>query len=102
MTERNVCQSAERRAVWCDYFQVHWDEEHRGLAMPDATTTAIRLAPDGLEAEWCNILARGGKVKTAKRKREAAVAQAEAEEATHDERRVAEGAAAVANAGDCT
>ena len=91
-----------RKAVWRDCLQAHWDEEHRGVAMPDATTTAIRLAPD--ELEWCNILARGGKVKTAKRKREAAaaVAQAEAEEATHNERRVAEGAAAVANAGDCT
>ena len=79
-----------RKAVWRGCLQAHWDEEHRGVAMPDATTTAIRLAPD--ELEWCNILARGGKVKTAKRKREAAVAQAEAEEATHDERRVAEGA----------
>ena len=39
--------------------------------MPDTTTTTIRLAPD--ELEWFNILARGGKVKTAKRKREAAV-----------------------------
>ena len=69
--------------------------------MPDATTTAaIRLMPD--EVEWCNILARGGKVKTAKRKREVAAAQAEAEEATHNERRAAEGASVVANAGDCT
>ena len=95
-----ACVPKFRKAVWRDCLQAHWDEEHRGAAMPDATTTAIRLAPG--ELEWCNILARGGKVKTAKRKREAAVAQAEAEEATHNERRVAEGAAAVANAGDCT
>ena len=58
---------------------------------------AIQLTPG--ELGWCGILARGArKVKTAKRKREAAVAQAEAEEATHNERRVAEHRAALAAA----
>jgi len=66
--------------------------------MPADLAAALRLAPE--EVEWCGVLAAGGKVKTAKRKRAGAVSQAEAEEATRAERSApAAGVAASAAAG---
>ena len=74
-----------RKTVWRDCFQAHWDAHHDGIIMPADLAAALRLAPE--EVEWCGVLAAGGKkIKTAKRKRAAAVSQAEAEEATRAER----------------
>ena len=46
--------------------------------MPAATAALLQLSND--EAEWCGVIARGGKVKAAKRKQAAAISQAEGEE----------------------
>ena len=73
------------------------------ILMPADLAAALRLAPEEVESLKLSgaVLAAGGKVKTAKRKRAAeAVSQAEAEEATRAERSApAAGVAASAAAG---
>ena len=86
-----------RKAVWRDCFQAHWDSAHRDIPMPAATAALLQLSND--EAEWCSVIARGGKAKTTMRKRAAAISQAEGGEENRKKRAPQEESKAAANEG---